>query len=477
MGCCNSKFKEPRQEKKGNQLPAMDQVEVEVSRARRRFMELDLETSLVLDVEDIPNEDRLEIGAKMPNLVSIVGLGEGTPEEESFVTGVAGQAINHSMAMDSKLEERVLEISYAQILDVTDIPHDRRLEAVKNMPNLVSIVGLRYNDVSFVESVATINRNIVHLKPQDDNLLRAYIESAKKNDPNFTGSSLITPIYFPDYQELTSKYPDLDIKCLLDYEYNISDGFDGDRKCDLAVTKLWGYVLLSSQPNLLNRTINVTKLDIEIIPDNREFTLFTILNTITVLPLKFLILWVTGFVEPDAIYHCYDGDGLMLPLHRKYTMTALDYVSLQQVLSVESLRSCELYLDCVLDVHAIYQSFLNSTNNNFKKFSFDRLFNDLSILVKSYKSDGGYYHLVDADSIPDFDIGPLVQKFMRTPARYFGVHTRSDKKWADIMSSCEHFTSSRQDYTFTLRRMAEELFVQVGLDMDELRFNEEDFPE
>ena len=327
---------------------------------------------------------------------------------------------------------------------------------------------------------ATINRNIVHLKPQDDasgRCLRAYIESAKKNDPNFTGSSLLTPVFIRDYWELTSKYPDLDIKCYLCDEYQVHDGFDGDRKCELAVTELWGYVLLSSQPNLLNRTINVTKLDIEIRPDNREFTLFTILNTLAVLPLKFLRLRVKEFHEPDAIYHDYGGDDLMLPLHRKYTMTALDYLSLQQVLSVESLRSCELYLDCVLDVHAIYQSFLNSTNNNFKKFSFDRLFNDLSIVVNSYKRDGGYYHLVDADSIPDFDIGPLVQKFMRTPARYFGVHTRSDKKWADIMASCEHFTSSRQDYTFTMRRMDEELFVQVGWDMDQYEFKKEDFPE
>ena len=90
------------------------------------------------------------------------------------------------------------------------------------------------------------------------------------------------------------------------------------------------------------------------------------------------------------------------------------------------------YLHCVLDVHTIYQSFINSTNNNFKMFNF----NNQSHLVKSYKSDGnlrhnrGYFHLVDVDSIPDFDIGPFVQKFVRSPARHFGVHTNSDKKWS-----------------------------------------------
>ena len=105
---------------------------------------------------------------------------------------------------------------------------------------------------------------------------------------------------------------------------------------------------LSSEPNLLNRTINVTKLDIEIIPDNREFTLFTILNTVAVLPLKVLTLAVDEFAEDDEFeelhHHCDgdDGEELIMPLHNEYTMTAIDYTSLQEVLNIESLRRCDL---------------------------------------------------------------------------------------------------------------------------------------
>ena len=87
-------------------------------------------------------------------------------------------------------------------------------------------------NVSFVESVAKINRNIVHLKPRNYILIRTYIESAKESDASYTGSSVMTPVLFSHYRQLISKYPDLDIKCCLVAPYE--EEYDGDRKCHLA---------------------------------------------------------------------------------------------------------------------------------------------------------------------------------------------------------------------------------------------------
>ena len=202
-------------------------------------------------------------------------------------------------------------------------------------------------------------RTLSIFKPPCDLLTTSYIESAKESDATYTGSSLMTPVPYNDYRRLTLKYPDLDIKCYLCEPH---EWYEGDTKCDMAVTELCEYTLISSQPNLLNRTINVTELDIRIVPDDRTFMLFTILNTIATLPLKNLTLAVDEFADDDdEIHHDFDGDDgeeLILPLHNKYTMTAADITSLQEVLNVESLRRCDLSLDCVLDVHTIYQSFL-----------------------------------------------------------------------------------------------------------------------
>ena len=136
-------------------------------------------------------------------------------------------------------------------------------------------------------------------------------------------------------------------------------------------------------------------------------------------------------------------------------MTARDYSSLQNVLSVMSLRRVRLTLDCFLDVPTVYHAFMQSTNNNFNIFSFRSQFSVVqsgASLLGNIRHNRGYSHLVRIDPIPEFDIVEYVQKFERTPARYFGVHCGNDEKWNQIKASCEQFTKSRKDYRFTLRR-------------------------
>ena len=83
--------------------------------------------------------------------------------------------INQLPALDQVAVSRVsrnfndVALKTTTVLDVKDIPHEHRLEVVKKMPKLDSIVGLGYNgseeeEVSFIESVAQINQNIVRIK-------------------------------------------------------------------------------------------------------------------------------------------------------------------------------------------------------------------------------------------------------------------------------------------------------------------------
>ena len=308
--------------------------------------------------------------------------------------------------------------------------------------------------------------------PIDDGWSKIYLESAKKSDATFTPSPLFPPLAYKDYKELTSKYPDLDIKFYLD---NAHQEYDGDMKCDLAVTQLYKYVLYSTQENLLRRTINVTELEIAIIPDHKEFTLLTILDTIAKLPLKVLVLEVGKDDDMDV----FDKDEkLIIPVNREYTMTVRDYSSLQKVLSVESLRKCSLRLDCVLHVQDVYRSFIHSSNNNFNMFSFESL---NSRFVKSFKSDGRYHHhLVQIASLPDFDIVEFVQKFKRTPARDYIVKDGSVEKFSEIKSSYDQFAQSRKDYRFVLRhdiaiRTSGPCFIVRCLYLQRNRFREKLF--
>ena len=125
-----------------NQLPALDQVAV--SRVSKTFTKYALKTTTVLDVEDIPHEHRLEVVKKMPKLVSIVGL---------------GMAFNGGRFEDSE-------------------------------------------EVSFVDRVAKINKNIVHFRSllHEKELITTYIESAKKSEANFTGSHVRRPFRYEAYK-------------------------------------------------------------------------------------------------------------------------------------------------------------------------------------------------------------------------------------------------------------------------------------
>ena len=243
-------------EKVINKLPALDQVAV--SRVSRTFTELALRTTNVLNVKDIPQEHRLGVVQKMCKWkdLTVVGLGNypATEEEEE------GQGQEEVEWSDDDVE-----------------------------PNVA--------DVSFIESVANLNRKIVRLRSRvgEVKLMRTCIESAKKSDASYTRSASFPPLAFKEYKEVTTKYPDLNIKCKLNGQD--LEEYDGDNKCDLAVTKLYGYDLFSSDPNLLFRTINVTDLEMAIIPDHKDFKLFPFFDTIAKLPLKRLILAVDEIDE------------------------------------------------------------------------------------------------------------------------------------------------------------------------------------
>ena len=235
--------------------------------------------------------------------------------------------VNHSTAVDiGKLNEYLLEMALNQlpaldqvavsrvckrfndvalksttVLDVEDIPQEHCLEVVQKMPKLVSIVGLGYEDVSFVKSVAKVNKKIVHLKSQDGNqwLVPSYIEAAKTDDANYTPSALFPPLDYEDYEEMTAKYQDMDLKIYLCDPGR--EEYIGDMDSDLAVTEILDYDLYTTQgTDLLNRMINVTRLEITIRPDDREFTLFPFLDTIARLPLKDLTLNVYEFLHDDS---------------------------------------------------------------------------------------------------------------------------------------------------------------------------------
>ena len=346
------------------------------------------------------------------------------------------------------------------VLDVKKIPRGHRLEVVKKMPKLVSIVGLQFAgglEVSFLESVPEINLNIVQVRSGSDaeHLSKVYLESAKMNDANYTGSRLRSPFRYEWYKELTSKYPDLDIKCYLNTDPN--EEYHGDKKCHLAVTRLKIRSLKSSRiTNLLKRTINVTHLDISFQPDYKEFTLFPFLDTIARLPLEGLRINVEEFKIPQQFGQ--DGN-LVMPLERnkKYTLTGRDYSSLQNVLSVQSLRNVYLDLDCVLDVQNLYNSFIHSSNNNYNKFHATNFILSFRNQCGNIRHHRGYYHQINIDSLPDFDIVEFLTKFKTSPARIFIIRCSSDKKWNEIKTKCEQFTKSRQDYSFTLGRSTDSL--------------------
>ena len=264
-------------------------------------------------------------------------------------------------------------------------------------------------------------------------------------------------------KDLTEKYPELKIKCDLDLNY--IDEYDGDTKCDKAVTNLRVYSLNSSRiTNLLNRTVNVTDLVIKIKPDSKEITLFSVLDSIAKLPLRELTLIVK---ELKLKQECDQyGKQLNIPLERdknkKYVMTARDFSSLQKVLNVNSLRFVYLYLNCVPDVQNIYNSFIQSSNNDFSIFRAEFQ----SYFIQSYRSkcasnirqDCRYCHEINIDSLHDFNIVEFVRKFKRSPARFFAILCNSDKKWNEIKNKCDGFTKSRKDYRFTLRRIIGEHF-------------------
>ena len=384
-----------------NQLPALDQVAV--SRVSRRFTELALKTTTVMDVRGIPCGHRLDVAQKMPKLVLIFGLGK----------------------------------------DVVD-------------------------DLSFAESLAKINKNIVHLRWSNEyRLVRTYIESAKKIDTNYTGSRISPPLPYEWYQELTSKYPDLEIKCDLDLKYE--EEYNGNQKCDLAVRSIFARSRNSSRiTSLLNRTINVSELAIKIKPDNKKFTLFPVLDTIAKLKLTLLTLVVKEFKLKQE----YDQEGkpLNLPLesdqNKKYSLSTRDFSSLQKVLSIDPLRSVYLYLDCVHDVQSLYHSFMKSSNNNFNAFrvEFQSYFVQSQSNYGNIRYNRGYVHEVKIDSLHDFNVVEFVQKFRRSPARCFSILCNSDNKWNEIKTDCEQFTKSRTEYRFTLRRIiGEHLTNDSGL--------------
>ena len=104
-------------------------------------------------------------------------------------------------------------------LDLTDIPRGRWLQVAKQMPKLKSVIGFHWIpsllEITFVEKLASINKNIVNLTTSRHaivspyKIINCYMTSVKKLDPSHTASELRVVLRRSDYKKLLKKYPDL----------------------------------------------------------------------------------------------------------------------------------------------------------------------------------------------------------------------------------------------------------------------------
>lgn len=130
-----------------NQLPALYQVTV--SRVSKRFNDNALKDTTILDVNDIPDEYRLDVAKKMPMLTTIIGF-----------------------------EKEVSEIKF--IRDVAAIN--------KNIVSLDGWFGLE--DYAY-----------------------EYVKAVKEFDSSYTGSNFDNLVKYSDHGTLIRKYPEMKIKC------------------------------------------------------------------------------------------------------------------------------------------------------------------------------------------------------------------------------------------------------------------------
>ena len=411
-----------------NRIPVKNQLAIRS--VNKRFNELALTGTTVLDLDVIPRDRWLQVAEQMPKLTTI--------------TNISPMWNSHVMA--------------------------------------------------FVKELATINKNMVNfvMENTDDPpfwVFHCYVESVKELDSSYTGSGLKVIFEVEDYKILLNKFPDLDIKCELRFDGSgpsVGEFLDNEEKTFnfSHVAKLYLIVGHGSDhrvEELLKKTINLKELGFRANINSQSIQFYRLLDAIAQVPsLKKLYLRVTNFEEENdgeeptfeklmdvIIRELYlfrftndeeekDGEEPIVDDEKqeenKYIMTDDDYSSLQKVMSIPTLKNVKLLFDFTIDLQNIYDCFIASTNNNFDNLEvsiliYQDLFSSRRLGFECPKGTK-YPHQVHEGSLREFSIEDFVRKFSNSRKRRFEVFIETieydnynliTQKWNRIRSEFDQF--------------------------------------
>ena len=398
-----------------NLLPVKNQLVVKS--VSKKFDELALNTTKVLNLEEIPPNRWLEVAKKMPKLTSLTG--------------------------------------FRHFLDPVPNPDP---------------------EISFMKELATVNKNIIDM-PNTSKLITCYIESVKELDPSYTGSGLDVFVDKKTYLQLLKKYPDLDIKCELIFDtlgFKFGNGSPAKFMADEGNTFNFSHVAVldvsfASAPGvveLLEKTVNLEELRLEMTENpsskfHRTLEAMAKNRYLRELQLEF-------HTEKPT-----DGSN-------KYKMAAEDYSSLRKVMSITTLRIVRLKLGVTADLQNVYDCIKESTNNNLDlldvsfpesdslrgtfietKLTLTKRFDVPSFPIRSVDIEPE--HQIYAGSLTEFSIVDFVHKFPNTRVRGFGIASDCDsygnksnmitREWDTVQTEFEQFIKSHPGHKYTLKRI------------------------
>ena len=214
-----------------------------------------------------------------------------------------------------------------------------KLTVIKSL-ELTGDGHLTTDDMAFLEKLAAINKKIVYISLH----AKTYLEAVKKLDPAYTGSGLKAVFKYSDYMTLIKKYPDLDIKFRTSLRTVDSVLGDKDVRRHLSHLVELGLedgIVWSRLPELLLKTVNVTNLRLEI-HDWRQldgsFKLYRILEQIANLPLKKLKFFTDRYYGKEGYekYRMTDDDYLSLRKVLNISTLTILYLKIDFVVDIQN---------------------------------------------------------------------------------------------------------------------------------------------
>ena len=416
-----------------NLLPVKKQLVVKS--VSRKFNALALNTTTVLNLEEIPTNRWLEVAKQMPKLTSLTG--------------------------------------FRICLDPVPNPDP---------------------EISFMKELATFNKNIINITPRlgflpERSLMKCYIESVKKQDPSYTGSGLNVTFEKESYMQLLKKYPDLDIKCMLYFDSNAGIyGQEFDRPENFlsnegktfnfshVATLYFGtfhFKAISEHgvAEILERTVNLIFLRIHMIIADPSMKFHRIFEAIG--KLRYLKTLQLQCSSPST--------------ENQYKMSAEDYTIFRKAISIPTLRSLHLEYGLTVDHQNFYDCIIGSMNNNLdhlyvsfrgrdffiesKYEPFDVMNNKIdrrTFIPSNVTSDRDVrtQHQIYAGSLRKFSIVDFVNKFSNSRPRSFEIANDHDSngrksnmimgyihKWDTVQTEFEKFMKSHPDHKYTLKRI------------------------